>query len=139
MCLSAVTESYDRPWTLIVDGWKAFVYGSGNKVRFDNFGVNGSRDVPLDKWIQATAEYSNGKDISASNGKQYKPGFHVYTDEEQLTLGLLRRVFVRNITCSGRQYGKNCVIAQEMYVPSDPNGWPPKLGDDKGLLDHDEF
>jgi hypothetical protein len=75
--------------------------------------------VKLDEWITA-----NGPEIDAGDSKKYKAGFHVYAEESRHDKR--RRVYVRQVTCEGMQDGERCLIAQQMYVPSDENAWPPK-------------
>lgn len=117
MCLSKIEVAYDKPSDLIVDGWKAFI-GTGPKLTLSYMG-----SVALDTWLTASAANApNG--IKGDDGKTYKAGFHAYIDSPRYSG--YRRVYLRKITCAGEQDGKKCVIAQEMYVPSDPNGWPPK-------------
>ena len=128
MCLSRIRETYDSPSTLIVDGWKAFRQKNG-VLEFENFGVGGQggqMGVPLDQWIQASAGDAP-RGITASDGKNYIPGFHVYSDEQQISKNrsTFQRVYVRRVTCLGDQGTMATVIAQEMYVPSDQNAWPP--------------
>lgn len=136
MCLEKVKETYDVPCTLIMDGWKDFG-GSQLHPTFSSYSLNGSNKVPLDKWIAASGEHIKNKEIKASDGHSYAPGFHVYSDEKEVkpekNLGL-RRVFVRKITCLGMQDKNSVIIAQEMYVPSNKNGWPPKDDEDGGIL-----
>jgi hypothetical protein len=134
MCLSIVKETYDNPSGLIMDAWKEFG-GTARKPTFQQFTIAKSADVPLDKWITATDEHTPGKKITALDSKPYAPGFHVFYNEQELKeMGGLRRVFVRKITCLGIQTSKQVVVAQEMFVPSDPNGWPPKK-DEQTFLD----
>jgi CheY-like chemotaxis protein len=54
-------------------------------------------------------------------------GFHAYPDEKQKPIKATCRVYLRQITSVGNQGGNNypVVVAQEMYVPSKPDGWPP--------------
>lgn len=134
MCLSTVKEIYDNPSTCIVDGWKEL--GSTGSPRVQ-MAINGRYDVPLDKWVKATDEHAKSG-IKASDNTIYQPGFHVYSDETEFRKkdSTMRRVFVRNITCLGTQDGKHVIIAQEMYIPSDLNGWPPKPEKKKSLLSH---
>ncbi len=128
MCLASVKEAYDNPCPMITDGWKDLKDSKKPRVQFK---VNGSYDLPLDTWITATDENAKGG-VVADDRNKYEPGFHAYTDESELTRiksrfsGTYVRVFLRNITCMGTQDGFKTVVAQEMYVPSDPNGWPPK-------------
>lgn len=120
MCLSSVEAVYDKPSDLIVDGWKEFGQKDTN-LRSQQFNTVIQRDT----WIQASEQRPLvvlGM-IKASDGKLYRVGFHAYVDEPKK--GSFRRVYLRKITCTGDQDGK-CVVAQEMYVPSDPNGWPPR-------------
>lgn len=119
MCLSSVKEIYDPPSDLIVDGWKNFK-GGANKPEFSMQTHGGKSDVPLDVWIRAEATAT----IMADDKKDYVPGFHVYCDDHAGSTGY-RRVFLRRVTCSGLQGSLKVVIAQEMYVPSNQDGWPP--------------
>lgn len=116
MCLTRIDTLYDKPSDLIVSGWKEFG-GTTPQPKFMNFGTV----VKLDEWI-AAGDIKVPMDIKASDGKLYKAGFHVYDGEYPS----LRRVYLRRITCVGDQDGKRCVIAQEMYVPSNESGWPPQ-------------
>jgi hypothetical protein len=120
MCLTKITATHDDPSDLIVDGWKEFS-GTAAQPAFFHYTLGGKRDVPLDQWL--TAEH-RGAGIKASDGKAYQPGFHVYADERRALN--LRRVYLRRVTCTGDQDGKKCMVAQEMYVPSSPNAWPPR-------------
>jgi hypothetical protein len=129
MCLSHVSETYDHPSTLIMDGWKDI---DQRKPRLQ-FTVKGKSDIPFDKWITATNEHAP-KGIKADDGNVYEPGFHVYADEKELNGKTYQRVFVRGVLCVGKQDGKTVIIAKEMYMPSDKNGWPPK-GDTRSLMD----
>jgi hypothetical protein len=127
MCLTRITEIYERPSTLIVTGWKTFSgSGNGNTVRL-GFAINGSNYLPLDKWIQATAEHRLM--LNAGDGKLYQPGFHAYAEEHELSSQSYRAVFLRKVTCRGEQSGMATIVAQEMFVPSAPNRWPPKPGE----------
>jgi hypothetical protein len=122
MCLSQVDETYDTPSSLIVDGWKQF--GGTEAKPQVRMPVNGKLVLPLDTWIQATAESTNGLAIKADDGNKYAPGFHAYVDEQKV--GSYRRVFLRKISCMGLEdRSKKTVIAQEMFIPSKKNGWPP--------------
>ena len=118
MCLTKVVNTYDKPTDLIVDGWKEFE-GYGSSLKFQNFGGA----VRQDAWLKAN-DVKSTTDITANDGKKYKSGFHVYADEKDKPRGC-RRVYLRTVTCAGEQSGSKCVIAQEMYVPSDPDAWPP--------------
>jgi hypothetical protein len=125
MCLSKITDTYAKPSGLIVDGWKDFnigrISGSG-RLTYPNMGGA----VELDKWISAS-DVKPPVTIKASDGKSYMAGFHVYADEKEVKKYASRRVYVRNITCAGIDGGMKCVIAQEMYVPSKPDAWPPMV------------
>jgi len=117
MCLTKVT-AHPEPSDLIVDGWKKFGV-SGQSLTFQS--MRGA--VALDVWLQAS-KTSAPTGIEALDGTKYKAGFHIYPDEKHGHTGT-RRVYLRRITCVGEQDGERCVIAQEMYVPSTPDGWPP--------------
>ena len=120
MCLTKVISSPAKVSDLIVDGWKEF--GGGRKsLTFANM----TGDVALDKWLFANLIRPPIK-IRASDGKEYEAGFHVYAEESDLRNRYrLRRVYYRRVTCVGEQDGSKCVIAQEMYVPSNQDSWPP--------------
>jgi hypothetical protein len=133
MCLSKITASYDKPSGLIVDGWKEFDNGRVfGRLTYPNMGGT----VEMDKWISAS-DLRPPVVIKASDGKPYMAGFHVYADEKEVKKYASRRVYVRNITCAGVDGGLKCLIAQEMYVPSKPDAWPPLAPDKskKGLMD----
>jgi hypothetical protein len=121
MCLSKINETYDTPSDVVVSGAKTFT-GSDSRPRFEV--MNSPRDVTLDQWIKA-----EGTEIKADSGQKYKAGFHVY-ESDQKVFGE-RRVYVRKIHTRGTQEGKVVLIADEMYVPSKPDGWPPKASDEK--------
>lgn len=121
MCLETVKDRMDKPTTLIQSGWKTF-NGPPAKPRFENFAFKSSKDVPLDKWITAEANVAEivGRQISG-----YKPGFHIFEDETEFK-GKKRRVYYRRAHTRGLQDGLTIVVALDMYVPSDPDGWPPR-------------
>lgn len=123
MCLSTITERIGSPTKLIVGGWKEFSVMNG-KPRFMNTSLNHNYEVPLDKWI--TAESVT---IDMDRKQSYNSGFHIYSDEvenKKKKLANLRRVFYRGVETIGTQDGVPVVIAREMYVPSDPDAWPPE-------------
>jgi hypothetical protein len=125
MCLDSIKEQNDRPSTMIMSGWKEF-NGSGKNLQFQNMILNGKPDVSLDEWIVAEK-----KPITANDGKKYETGFHAYTDEKELSNynTKYRHVYMRKVMTIGKQGSLTVAIAEEMYVPSDPNDWPPKPGD----------
>lgn len=121
MCLSVVKDEMKKPTTLIQSGWKEF-NGNNSSPQFTNFEYKGSRVVPLDQWL--TAETKEVK-ISMLKGS-YAAGFHIWEDEMELPKkSVKRRVYYRNVHTRGMQNNLTVVIAQQMYVPSDPDGWPP--------------
>ena len=130
MCLSRITESYEPPCPMITDGWKSL--GTDPKKPRLQMKLNGKLEIPFDTWLKATDENVTSGLVRADDGNNYKPGFHAYSDESELNSvkrrysGDYRRVFLRGISCSGTQDGWKVVVAQEMYIPSDPDGWPPK-------------
>jgi hypothetical protein len=121
MCLSIVKDKFGKPSSLIQSGWKDFG-GAGTSLTFASFQFKGSRDVPLDKWL--TAE--GGK---VKGGADYLAGFHVYEDEVELKkankMPRLTHVYYRHVHTRGEQDGLKIVVARELYVPSDPDAWPP--------------
>ena len=119
MCMSKVTVNHDTPSNLIVDGWKEFT-GPNSSPRF-NFVSN---SVPLNKWIKAS-EIRPPQDIRASDGKRYRSGFHIFPTPPPGRAWQTRRVYYRAVTAEGYEGSDKAVIAQEMYVPSKPDAWPP--------------
>jgi hypothetical protein len=119
MCLDKIKSDIDKPSDLIVDGWKGFG-GSGTSLTFQNF----AGAVAVDTWLSAS-QVRPSVEIRAGDGRKYQAGFHAYAEERDKPKHG-RRVYLRRITCIGDQSGKKCLIAQEMYVPSDQDGWPPQ-------------
>ena len=127
MCLSTISEKLDKPSALIQSGWKTFA-GNARTPLFENFTLQGSKTVPLDRWIKA-----EGKEVKISSFKKYEAGFHIFEDEEDLKknsnythFGGMRRVYYRYAHTRGMDQGLKVVIAREMCVLSDPDGWPPQ-------------
>jgi hypothetical protein len=121
MCLTRVETTYDQPSDLIVDGWKVFLGGASAAPCFAHNKLRGNYAVALDSWITA-----DSVEIKAVDGKSYKTGFHAYADEHNKHKDATRRVYLRKITCEGQQDGNKAVVAQEMYVPSRHDAWPPR-------------
>ena len=120
MCLDSVTRTLESA-TLIESGWKNFS-GSKGLPQFSVFTFQGKKNVPLDEWI--TAEET--KVVSHS---PYTSGFHIYADETEKSfkdLGTMRRVYFRKAHTRGMQSGVTVIIVREMFVPSDPDAWPPR-------------
>lgn len=119
MCLESLKEEYESPSNMIMDGWKEFD-GVGNNLTFQ---IDGQL-VVFDKWLTAKETRISGLILG---GESYTSGFHVYCNDEEIrkTWGHYRHVYIRKVTYLGRQDGKDVVVAKEMYVPSDPDGWPP--------------
>lgn len=126
MCLDYIKEQNDNPSAVITSGWKEF-NGSGKSLQFQNMILNGQPGVPLDEWIKAEKKPVH----SNSDIKSYVTGFHVYTEEEEIKRNSksYRHVYIRKIQTIGTQNNLTVAVAEEMYVPSDPNDWPPKPGD----------
>lgn len=116
MCLDAGHHKVESS-TLIQSGWKKF-NGYEPDLMFEAMSFGGAKRVPLDKWI--TAE---GKGVQAI--PSYDAGFHIYEDEKETRPGN-RRVYYRNVHRRGRQSGCTVIVAKEIYVPSNPDDWPPK-------------
>jgi hypothetical protein len=124
MCLETVSDKIDKPTTLIQSGWKTFT-GTQTQLRFENMPFKGSRDVPLDKWITAEATVEKISTGAVIRGRDYKPGFHIYEDEQEVkSKTYKRRVYYRKVHTRGKQDGLTVIVALEMYVPSDPDAWP---------------
>lgn len=131
MCLDSIKEEYETPSPLVQGGWKEF---SGTDAK--PISQQTSKPIPLDQWIKA-----NEVTISMSGGGSYTSGFHVYSDDTQISKNKgnyvkYRRVYYRNVTYLGTQDGKEVVIAREIYVPSNQKAWPPHPSfPDQTLLD----
>lgn len=123
MCLEKIKEQYDNPSEVVLSGYKVFS-GTTSAPCFANQHLKGNNWVPLDKWIVAEPT-----SIKATCGTKYDTGFHVYTEEPQKIKsnhqGEARRVYMRKVHTLGEQSNLETVIAQELYVPSNPNAWPP--------------
>jgi hypothetical protein len=123
MCLDRVYAKVYKPTPLIQSGWKAFDTGSKGGLLFQQQSLNGSHSVPLDTWIKAEAP--GGKIIGP--GENYPAGFHIYEDETEIKYESWkpRRVYYRFAHTRGIQNSKTVVLATEMFVPSEPDDWPP--------------
>lgn len=122
MCLTKVTKSL-TPSTAIQDGWKEFGYATDGSLEFQNFPVDRTkRKVVFDTWMKAESIQ-----VQDDNGKKYLADFHVYKDEEDIrTSGSrYRRVYIRGTHTEGLQSTTPCLVAAEIYVPSNSDGWPP--------------
>jgi hypothetical protein len=136
MCLSSVSKKISKPTLAVQDGWKKFNGGSflSKKLEFEVCTYKGGKDVPLDQWIKA-----EGPEIESSawDKKKYAAHFHIWLDEKDAPTGV-RRVFFRKAHTIGLQDAHKVIVAEEMYVPSDPNKWPPmetKLAKADKLID----
>jgi len=120
MCLSTVTDPYAKS-KIIHSGYKEFS-GSGKSLSFQSYSMKGGPAVPLDTWIKAEGPAS----ISATDGKTYPAYFHIYDSNKESKKNKNRvLVYFRGLRAVGTQGNETCFIAQEMYVPSSPNSWPP--------------
>jgi hypothetical protein len=127
MCLTTVKNQVDKPSTLIESGWKYFK-GSYSEPLFPHSNWNGSRRCPLDQWITASVGIEGGQKVGPYKN-EYKVGFHVFTDERKAKKAIspgLRRVYFRRVTAQGTDQEIETIVAQEMYVPSKEEAWPPK-------------
>ena len=113
MCLDTVEREVKS--SIVHSGYKRFLSGP----TFESFKMKAGAKVPQDRWIKAEGPSS----INANDGRKYPAYFHIY-ETENGTLSRTR-VFFRKLKCVGKQAGEKVYIAEEMYVPSDPNGWPP--------------
>lgn len=127
MCLEKVTETLDGSVTMIESGWKMF--SKFNGMQFECQTLGGVTAVPLDQWIKAETQV----EIWATDRNVYKPGFHVFTDEKAAkSKGANHRVYFRRPLHLGVDRKVQTVIAQEMYVPTDQDDWPPQEKKKKG-------
>lgn len=123
MCLSTIAETYEEPSTMIMSGLKVFK-GSTSTPEFENQFYKGSKKVPLDVWIKA-----EGTSLGF-----YPAGFHVFEADSTSTsqqssywdMKKARRVYMRKVHTKGTQDGMTIYVAEEIYVPSNPDAWPPK-------------
>lgn len=115
MCLNTTKDV--EPTPLIESGWKEFG-GSQAAPQFPWNKLRGKNEVPLNSWITA----DTGTKLKANSGRTYASGFHVYTGEKQKSNW--RRVYFRRMHAEGDQ-DYPTIVAQELFVPSDPDGWPP--------------
>jgi len=119
MRLDKITNKDPDCEELIMCGWKQF-NGWGGELHFQNVGIDGKLDVPMDQWIKAES-----KKIGDWRSK-YQSGFHIYSDEVEMeSLPSARRVYYRGVETIGTQDGKTVIVARWMYVPTDPDAWPP--------------
>lgn len=128
MCMQDIRETPKkfRNKRTIHEGWKVFNPGfTPDSVRSECM----SGRYKLDKWVQAKGK----RLIIATEGDKYQPGFHIFTtrkgavDWAEGNTDGLTKVRFRHVTGYGKHYTKeinwisqhtNCVVAQEMYVPS---------------------
>jgi hypothetical protein len=113
MCLDTVDKKLE-PSTLIESGWKTFA-GSKTHPSFENYGLDKTSAVPLEKWLVAKQTPLG----------QYDSGFHIYTEEPKKNK-TYHRVYFRGAYVIGTQDGATVIVAKEMYVPSVDDMWPPK-------------
>ena len=124
MCLSTVSNKRPEFSSLILSGWKGF-NGTTRDPKFSNFSHKGSKDVPLNTWISKETDGTTNGRVEAGDGTHYSVGFHIWPDEKNKPREASRMVYYRRATAMGRQEGCPVIIAEEMYVSSDPEGWPP--------------
>lgn len=127
MCLESghyrITET-----PLVQSGWKQF-NGSSSKPEFDAYQFGNHKTVPLNQWIRAEE-----KSVATESSTVYTSGFHIIEDEKDVNEDRgnyykkekLRRVYYRFAHTRGKQDNFSVVVAREMYVPANPNDWPPK-------------
>lgn len=124
MCLSTVKDKNVDLSGCIVSGWKDFA-GTASAPEFQVYGVKHllgrAKKVPLDKWFEADKQQ-----IASDDSELYDSGFHIYSDDGKRPNSASRRVYYRLVEVLGTQDGHEVIIAREMYVPSDPDGWPPR-------------
>lgn len=121
MCLDTISHPALPATTMVQSGWKQFG-GSFTRPNFQSSALKAKMEVPLDQWLTADEQ-----SISYGGGK-YTSGFHIYEDETQFknNQSAYRRVYFRQAHTKGKQDSKTVLVAREMYVPSDPNAWPPR-------------
>lgn len=121
MCLDSVTQKLE-PSNVIESGWKEFS-GTQRRPEFQNVGLKSGNNVPLDQWIKAEGTKIGSGSVS------YDAGFHIYSNEREfLTRNPYRRVYFRNAHTLGKQDNKTVTVVRELFVPTDPEAWPPSKG-----------
>lgn len=126
MCLTTVFEINEgEPSTAIFSGEKEF-NPDGKKLNFQNQPNGDKYEVPFDEWITALPKVNK---IKAHDGNHYEAGFHVWEEDSKSKNPNRRRVYYRQVVCKGEQNKEKIVIARQIYVPSDSDGWPPKPGE----------
>lgn len=138
MCLIAITEKYENPTDEIKVGYK---WISRFGLSFWN-GVYYGCGYKTDTWIKPdrrilinVATYNSEINKYEKTGESYLSGFHAFKDPEALEPENTTKVFVRKITYLGkneaekdiRHHPMDCYVAEEIYVPSTPDGLPPEL------------
>jgi hypothetical protein len=66
--------------------------------------------------------YSNKLHCYRSNSC-YKPGFHIFLNDDDFTyystyFSPRRKIYFKNIVSTGKQKGKNVVVATDIFIPS---------------------
>ncbi len=121
MCLQSITTKFDKPSSVILSGWKHFS-GTKQSPMFQHFGLDKDMTVPLDRWLRAQGSFID------DNRSGYEVGFHIYENEKEFKDDkTLRRVYYRNVHTRGTDSNVTTIVAREMYVPSDPEAWPPRV------------
>jgi hypothetical protein len=134
MCLNSINPTFKRPAkTRIVTAYKFF------KRAFNHYDINGKLDrtairfpmmgtytpVTRDKWVRASH-------ISRTNrpgrNQRYARGFHAFVSKKAAQAAQnyyfrgseyrLLTVKLRGVHTKGKQYGVNCLVANELMVPS---------------------
>ncbi len=116
MCLSTVTKNNLKS-KIVMSGYKEFNVSGGN-LCFQSYPLKSGKNIVKDTWIKAEGPSS----IKATDNSYYPAFFHVYEEESKSRT----RVFVRGLKTIGTQSGEKVLVAEELYIPSDPNSWPDK-------------
>ena len=118
MCLETVDKKTRKNVTY---GYKVFEETSKGLLPYIRT-YSRTKPYPINKWIRDRNPAS--RKINYSSGRSYSAGFHVFTSlrsakRERAFEGFpycVRKVLVKNIVASGKQYGDNICIAREMLI-----------------------
>lgn len=133
MCLDSITstKSEKLPKNQYRVGWKLLDLDKKHGLFCSLFTPVGRQ---LDKWVKCRVPLRSKITILnySELEKRYSPGFHIFTTRESVKIwsksfyGNVVKVYYRRVVARGLQSGCECVIAKEMFVPSE-NNTPPNM------------
>jgi hypothetical protein len=139
MCLSTVSQTFTRPAsTKIFTAYKVFAkynrygfYSTTSKELQFPMQSNGEV-VTRDKWMAARRQSHTRK---PGRDRRYVLGFHAFVHRKDAIAAArthfgsgntVKKVFVAGVHTRGKQYNKQCFVANKMYVPLKTER-PPKV------------